>query len=248
MVTDNDLQRQASTGDDTEDYRRVFRKQVFQLLKWGYDRLNASEYQAAEEEDITGEFAKEINFMLEDRTLPKWVSHFYVHEEYRVNVKGRKGKRRKRLDIVFIRTQYGVRPHFPFEAKRLSAGTHPIGKYLGVEGLGQFLTGDYGQEVSEGGMLGYVQSHTSDYWAQKAIEKIINAPQEYQIFKKGCWINEEILEGLSACYRSTHHRLLGKSPIAIFHCFLIFLGVPHNKSVLKAFHDNDLKIGTQYRI
>ena len=68
MVTDNDLQRQALTGDDTEDYRRVFRKQVFQLLKWGYDRLNASEYQSAEEEDITGELAKEIRLVLWDRT------------------------------------------------------------------------------------------------------------------------------------------------------------------------------------
>lgn len=223
MVADIDLRSQAATGDDTEDYRRVFRKQVFQLLKWGYDRLNGSEYQTAEEEDITGELSKEINVVLEDRTFPEWVSRFYVHEEYRVNIKGRKGKRRKRLDIVFIRTQYGPRPRFPFEAKRLSASTHPIGKYLGVEGLGQFLTGDYGREVSEGGLLGYVQSHTPDYWAQKARKKIINAPKDYQIEHGSCWTNEEILKALDPCYRSIHHRLLGKSPIKIFHCFLVFV-------------------------
>lgn len=223
MVADNDLHRQASKDDDSEDYRRAFRKQVFQLLQWGYNRLNASEYQAAEEEDITGELAKEINAILEDRTFPEWVGHFCVHEEYRINVPGRKGKRRNRLDILVERTQRGPHPRFPFEAKRLSAGTHPIGKYLGPKGLGQFLMGDYGRDVSEGGMLGYVQSHTSDYWAQKAKEKINNAPEDYQIYQDGFWINEKILEGLAPCYRSIHHRLLGKSPIAIFHCFFVFI-------------------------
>lgn len=223
MVADKDLKRQATKDDDREDYRRVFRKQVFQLLKWGYDRLNASEYQTAEEEDITGELAKEINAVLQDRTYPEWVWRFYVHEEYRINVEGRKGKRRNRLDIVVIRVQCGTRPRFPFEAKRLSAGTHSIGNYLGSNGLGQFLAGDYGQDVSEGGMLGYVQSHTPDYWAQKANEKINNAPQDYQICKNGCWINEKIFEELALCYRSIHHRLLGKSPITIYHFFLVFI-------------------------
>ena len=222
MVAGNNLHRQASKDDDREDYRRAFRKQVFQLLQWGYNRLNASEYQAAEEEDITGELAKKINAILEDRTFPEWVGRFCVHEEYRINVPGRKGKRRNRLDIVVVRTQCGPRPRFPFEAKRLSAGTHPIGKYLGPKGLGQFLTGDYGRDVSEGGMLGYVQSHTPDYWAQKAKEKINNAPGDYHIYQDGFWINEKILEGLAPCYRSIHHRLLGKSPISIFHCFFVF--------------------------
>ena len=223
MVADKDLQKQTSSDDDREDYRRVFRKQVFQLLQWGYDRLNASKYQAAEEEDITGELAKEINAILQDRTFPEWVWRFYVHEEFRINVAGRKGKRRNRLDIVVIRVQCGPRPRFPFEAKRLSAGTHSIGNYLGSKGLCQFLTGDYGQDVSEGGMLGYVQSHTPDYWAQKANEKINNAPQDYQICQDGCWINEKFLEELAPCYRSIHHRLFGKSPITIYHFFLVFI-------------------------
>jgi len=212
MVADKDLKKQATKDDDREDYRRVFRKQVFQLLQWGYDRLNASEYQAAEEEDITGELAKEINAVLQDRTFPEWVWRFYVHEEFRINVAGRRGKRRNRLDIIVI-----------FEAKRLSAGTHSIGNYLGSKGLCQFLTGDYGQDVSEGGMLGYVQSHTPDYWAQKANEKINNAPQDYQICQDGCWINEKFLEELAPCYRSIHHRLFGKSPITIYHFFLVFI-------------------------
>ena len=34
---------------------------------------------------------------------------------------------------------------------------------------------------------------------------------------------KKILEELAPCYRSIHHRLLGKSPITIYHFFLVFI-------------------------
>jgi len=218
-TADINLQR----PDDKEEYRRIFRKHVFQLLKWGYERLNAAIYQTAEEEDITGDLVKELDGITQDRSYPHWVGNLYVSEDPRVNVDGRKGKRRKKIDIEFVGVQQGPRPRFYFEAKRLSAGTHAtISKYLGPEGLGEFLAGNYGREVNEAGMLAYIQSHTPNYWAEKAKSKLLNESDAYQAGADGCWTKKEIIEELEHCYRSNHYRTIGKSPITIFHCFLVF--------------------------
>ncbi|MCG2777898.1 MAG: hypothetical protein L6406_19695 [Desulfobacterales bacterium] len=196
---DNNLQM---SNDDREDYRRIFRKQVFQLLKWGYDRLNAAIYQTAEEEDITGDLVKKLDEITQDRSYPHWVGNLYICEDPRVNVDGRKGKRRQKIDIEFVRVQHGPRPRFFFEAKRLSAGTHAtIGKYLGSEGLGEFLAGNYGREDNEAGMLGYIQSHTPDYWAEKIKNKLLNESDAYQVGADGCWTKKKIIEELEHCYR-----------------------------------------------
>jgi len=132
-----------------------------------------------------------------------------------------------RIDLKFI-SGNEEKVYFSFECKVLRV-TRPSGQISASyseyvkEGMYRYFNGQYAQGLNKGGMLGYVQSHSPDYWAQKASEKINDSPQDYQIFQKGCWINEKILKGLSVCYRSTHHRMLGKSPIAIFHCFLIFI-------------------------
>ncbi len=210
-------------NDDREDYRRIFRRQVFQLLKWGYNRLNAAIYQSAEEEDITGDLVKELDAITQDRSYPRWVGNLLLCEDPRVNVDGRKGKRRQKIDIEFVRIQHGPRPRFYFEAKRLSAGTHAIGKYLGSEGLGEFLVGNYGHEVNEAGMLGYIQTHTPESWAEKANNKLVNDAHAYQVGPGGCWTKKRIIEGFEHCYQTDHNRSIGKSPITIFHCFLVFI-------------------------
>lgn len=59
-------------SDDREDYRRVFQKHVFQLVKWGYDRLDALQYRHSEEEEISGDLGEKINEILQDRSFPSW--------------------------------------------------------------------------------------------------------------------------------------------------------------------------------
>ena len=222
-MTTDDITAQVQHEDD-EDYRRVFRRHVFQLLKWGYDRLNASAYRASEEEDITGELVKALNEIIEDRSCPYWVGNMYIGEDPHVNVDGRKGKRRKKIDIEFVRVQYSPRPRFFFEAKRLSAGTHATtGKYLGPEGLGEFLSGNYGRDVDEAGMLGYIQSHTSQYWAEKIRNSLDNEHNPYQLLPDGGWAEIKIIEELDNCYQTKHNRLIGKSPMTILHCLLAFI-------------------------
>ena len=75
-----------------------------------------------------------------------------------MNVQGKLGKSRPRVDIEFERVVRGKRPRLRFEAKRLNSATgHTVAKYLGEEGLGCFLSGKYPMMHAEAGMLGYVQ-------------------------------------------------------------------------------------------
>jgi hypothetical protein len=209
-------------ADDRKEYQKAFRKYVFKLLKMGYDRLDAASLKNSEEEDITGEIVREINEILDDRGSPSWVRFFTVHEELRINEAGRRGKRRKRVDIEFEWVCHCPRPHYPFEAKRLCINTHPISEYVGPSGLGEFLSGNYAQDRIEAGMIGYIQSDTPEAWAAKAQKKFEKEPEIIQICSDGNWTNIKIISELGHCFRSKHHRSTEKRPITLYHVFLIF--------------------------
>jgi len=221
MPESNHAQLSTDSSDDINDYRNAFRKRVFTLLKWGYERLDAAVYKSSEE-DITGDLVKEIKEVLQDRNYPRWVGKYTVHEEPRVNSPDRKGKKRKRLDIEFERVCHGSRPCYPFEAKRLCAKTHPISKYSGSSGMGEFLAGNYAADKNEAGMLGYIQSDTPEIWAKKAENKFKTDSTKIQMCSGGDWIRVNIVNKLDCTYRSVHNRILIGKPITLYHLFLDF--------------------------
>lgn len=224
MAAARGSQTSINKDDDRREYRRVFRKRVFQLIKWGYERLNPAAYQNAEEPDITGELIREIDAVTEDRSYPRWVGRYVVHDDRPINYPGRYGKDRQRIDLEIRRIIHGPRPRYPFEAKRLAANTSAtIGEYFGPEGLGEFLGGNYGREVEEAGMLGYIQTHSIERWSRQAYHRLSQAPDNYQLYLDCCWASENIIPGLDACYLTSHYRSSGKSPIIIIHCFLVFM-------------------------
>ena len=222
MTINEGFQAHASASNDRHEYRSVFRRQVFELLRRGYERLDSPDFQDSEEEDITGELIREIRNVTEDRSCPSWTHYYAIHDDPRINTPGRLGKRRLRLDIEFERTGAGKHPRYPFEAKRLSSQTHEIGKYLGKDGLKQFLAGNYAHEQDEAGMLGYVQSETPSDWARKAHDKFIKNTEMLHLCFDGEWKPVDNLAKFDNCYRSKHNRpSLGK-PITLFHVFLSF--------------------------
>ncbi|MDA3791853.1 MAG: hypothetical protein PF503_25570 [Desulfobacula sp.] len=209
-------------ADDRKEYQKAFREKVFKLLNMGYNRLDAASLKDSEEEDITGEIVRKINEILEDRGSPPWVSSFAVHEDPMINEPGRRGKRRKRIDIEFEWVCHGPRHRYPFEAKRLCSNTHPIGKYLGSAGLGEFLSGNYARGKLEAGMIGYVQSNTPKSWAEKAQKKFEKEPELVKACSDGNWTSTTIIGEFSHCFHSKHHRITDKRPIILYHVFLIF--------------------------
>ena len=184
---------------DSEEYYKGFRNKVFKLIKMGYDLLGAVSFKDSEEPDITGELVKQIREVIQDRSSPAWAWNFAVHDDPPVNVLGRLGKRRPRLDIELELTGRGPHPRYPFEAKRLSGNTFGTRKYLGEGGLMDFLCGKYASKQSEAGMLGYVQSDTEEEWAIKIKRQFNRSISSMQICHGGNWCFAKEVDFLSHC-------------------------------------------------
>jgi len=201
--------------------RLAFVGHVHRLLALGYARLDAPNYQQADEDFITQYLAAALRKMTEDMQGPRWASHFSIHEKQRQDDSQLQGNSRLELDIVFERTGRGVHPCFVIEAKRLGP-RHPVRIYLGPEGLGAFISCEYAKEHDDAGMLGYVQSETPDDWCRALESRLATAPGGYSVEPTGTWQRHPFSGGPATTYRSCHKRPTGRGPITIYHTLLDF--------------------------
>lgn len=215
-------QRTVPPPELSEYYKTNFRFHVFSLLKMGYDRIVPKNHQNSEEPTITGDLVKAIREVLDNSSSPPWKIYYTIHEDPRLNVPGHHGKHRPMVDIQFELTCLSPRPRYEFEAKRLSAGKNGVPQYLGNDGLGCFLDGKYARNANEAGMLGYVQSETQDYWADRIKQRFDNDPESVNVCEGNEWISVSIVPGFDHCYRSGHGRPSLGRPITIYHSLLLF--------------------------
>lgn len=219
------------TIDKSEEHRRsARRKQTFrdaflrnchELLAMGYARMDAASFQTEEETAITGALVLAMNATLESSDAPLWVAHFVVLDDPPVNAPGRTGKRRRRVDIEVQRSQRGRRPRFQFEAKRLyKSGS--VTAYLGSDGLGLFLAGEYAAGHPDAGMLGYVQHGDSLDWAGKIEQRLRGNRRDYRVSEGGDFKRQTLTPTLDSTYCSKHDRVAPADPITIFHALLLF--------------------------
>jgi hypothetical protein len=188
----------------------------------GYQRLSPATYAASEEPEITGELVRAMHEAMQDDDAPEWVAHYELpKDDPPLNVPGRLGKRRPRVDIEFVRVCLGPRPRFRFEAKRLGRA-NPVGDYLGREGMGCFLSGKYLLTGDEAGMLGYVQSEDEPRWASKIEARLHASGNQFGIREDGPWQRARIVPGLDHTYHSRHDRRNPLPPVTIFHVLLRF--------------------------
>ena len=167
------------TSDNSAELREVFVRRVHRLIQLGYERLTPAAYAKTQEPAITGELVDAIDGVLSD-CAEDWMIAFSVHDDPPVNDGRRKGKQRKRVDLRIDSGSFRPRARFRFEAKRLGKG-HPVTVYLGSEGLGCFLRGDYAREEDHAGMLGYVQSGELDRWGEKIAAALNQAATKYDV-------------------------------------------------------------------
>ncbi|WP_204103680.1 MULTISPECIES: hypothetical protein [Spirulina sp. CCY15215] len=143
---------------------------------------------------------------------------YFVDEERPILGEGRKGKHRRRLDIVVECSIFQPRLEYIFEAKRLRKNSCPIGEYTGEDGLQRFINGIYASECPEAAMIAYIQSDDCDRWEKqlkgkfdKDSENILKIKQKLQ--------RVIVIEDIPYEWLSEHERATGK-PILIHHIFL----------------------------
>ena len=200
-------------------YAEALRAHAVTLIWLGYQRLNASSFAIADEDDITDELVEQINLARQDPTSPNWVDHYEVHEQRRERIDGKRGKGRPIMDIEIECHRRGPRPRLGFEAKRLGRG-NSVGDYLDDEGLGAFLTGYYPTTHGEAGMLGYVQEHTPKDWSVKLASSLNDNREKYRVTTGGDWRSFSAdVASLSSC--SSHADASG-NPLFVIHVLLSF--------------------------
>lgn len=201
--------------------RTVFVRRVHELVLLGYARMNRSAYSKAQEPVITGDLVNAINSVLSERIEP-WMSMFSVHDDPPINDGKRRGKRRRRVDLRLDSGEFIPRARFQFECKRLGR-RNTVKIYLGSEGLGCFLRGDYAKDDDQAGLIGYVQSGDLGDWAKRIEKELMKTPDVYAIVPHSKFVAEILRSTSCHNYQSQHLRASVGRAIMIDHVLLSFI-------------------------
>lgn len=202
-------------------YRLTFIRNCHRWLAVAYAMLDVHSLSKAQEPAITGELVRAMKEAKLKADAPTWMIRMYVADDPPVNAPGRLGKQRRRVDIEFERSERGATFRFPCEAKRLYRGDS-VREYLGDEGLGMFLKGEYGRNEELGGMFGYVQIQGISEWIARLTAALENEYVSYAVTKDGAFVAADLIPELPQICRSRHERLGVGRPILIFHTLLMF--------------------------
>jgi len=211
-------------SNDKRDYQFAIYHDALCLIVAGYERLLATGvyYSDKDEEVITGELVRCTQEYIDCPSSWYGAERYHVYEDARENVKGLTGKYRPKVDIVCVLT--GIRPqeHMKFEAKRLRRPGFTVSKYVGKDGLGEFISGNYAPECDTAGMLGYIQSDDCDYWAEQIPDALNTRKKEVHLTKDGQW-QKASLENVNDCYKTRHNRPTVKRELMVYHLLLDFV-------------------------
>lgn len=205
-------------------YRRAFLRNCHRWLAAGYALLDVASLSTAQEPAITGELVRAMKETRLQADAPTWMIRMYVTDDPPVNAPGRLGKQRRRVDIEFERSERGVTYQFHCEAKRLYRSDSVV-EYLGTEGLGMFLAGEYARTEDFGGMIGYVQSESPDKWIGRLKVALTNGSAKYAVQDDRGLQPAGLGPELPQIYQSTHQRTTIGRPILVFHMFMLFADI-----------------------
>ncbi len=189
-------------------YRPAFVHNCLAVLVRAHGDLSGSSLANQEEPSITGLIVKRAKEVIESEDAEPWMDHLVVLDDPPQNDQAeRLGKKRPRIDIEFVEARRGPRPRFHVEAKRLYR-SDSLGKYVGANGLGMFLSGTYASVWPSAGMLGYVQTQGCADWRGKLADRLTKDGADFHACK-----DEEISSpgwstvGLEEVIDSCHERI-----------------------------------------
>jgi hypothetical protein len=204
-----------SSTEWRQSYREVFRRDVFELLHAGFEGAKSLLSSDDEETVISSRLVDAIEDYLQ--TAPERFDRYHAQAEHLVRSDSRLGRWRRRIDI-YIAGGLDKRASFSFEAKRLKLPGHPVGAYVGPDGLELFVEEEYAAEESEAGLIGYIQSDSAEVWFERVATAL-------QADKSG---RLRVIEGLaefpvdprlSPIGRSKHLRP-SRGALLLYHVFL----------------------------
>lgn len=218
----------SSESSNREEFDNLFVRRVHSIVLLGYQRLQPTAYSVEQEPTITGDLVDAMEKVLEEAT-ESWMRFFRVHDDpplndsrkARAESSRRKGRSRRRIDIKIDSSDSSPYSRFHFEAKRLGK-RHPVGGYLGSEGLGLFLGGDYAAKERRAGMLGYIQEDDETTWATKIEAKLLASISDYKVTRDGKWKKCPQSADLVHTYKTFHNRQGALGIIEIYHSLLRF--------------------------
>lgn len=215
------LRRVTSYGSSANGdiYAESLCRHAHELVMMGYGRLRPSDHVASQETEITGELVRAMREAMQEASAPDWVARYALRDDPPLDVPGRYGKARPRVDIEFELVRHGTRPLLRFEAKRLGPG-HSTSAYLGEDGLGCFLSGKYPLNHPEAGMLGYVQDGNAGAWAKRIASGLNKAPALYFLHRK--WRKRRVLATCDHTYRTVHAPPKVEGLVTVHHVLLSF--------------------------
>ncbi len=197
-----------------------FREKVHILIYWGYkDTLSRINHHSHDEDTITGYISEAIEDRLDAIDAPEWCGDFALKENNPQRLEGHEGNKRPKPDLVIEGTMR-KRPKYLFEAKRLKKSDFGVGKYLGQEGLGCFVSGRYASRYAEAAMLGYVQSDSPQAWQKEIQEKINKNKETLDLVSLSRSV--QIVSDFPHEWMTVHRRKVIKKAISIYHILLDF--------------------------
>ncbi len=201
----------------TRVFSPLFRTHVHLLIHQGYGAARSKIKSGDDETTITGYITEAIQNRLEASNPPRWHKQYSVKDDPPIPTEGRTGRARLRLDII-IEANWEGRPKYSFEAKRLRNKGFPVSKYVGSEGMGCFVNGLYASRYAEAGMLGYIQSDSTEYWREKVKAEIDRKSNILRL--KSLQQDIKVIEGFSTEWISEHNRGSIGHPIILYHILL----------------------------
>lgn len=199
-------------------YDYGFRRDAHQLLAWGYQDVLPQVHCNLTEEEITGLIVEAIEKRLDDPYTPEKFDRYSIDEEKPISVEGRKGKKRRRLDLVVVSGHSRPRPKYIFEAKRLRKNGYPISEYVGKDGLQCYIKGIYASQYPEAAMVAYIQSDAATYW-ENELKRRFNHDPNNDLCIKQIVQKTQVLTSLPDAWVSEHERVVSGS-ITVYHIFL----------------------------
>jgi len=211
-------------SSDGSEFNSNVHREMLILITEACNMLKADglNYTDTDEPAISGELVRFARQYCENKDLSEWAWPYTIHDDPPENDKSRKGKSRKRVDIIIERAQRGRHPRVRFEAKRLKKPGFPASEYVGQKGLGEFVSGNYAPESNVVGMLGYVQSDDCRHWANKLLDEVQAKKQAVHLKKDSRW-KKAGLKNIEHCYTTRHTRSTDRGKFLVYHLLLNFV-------------------------